>query len=96
MAKDSIPTLHSLEKPEDVKKLLKEDAFDDCTSCRIVGSGAFLGLSAFNYFTGMSQLEARRAQVLASKSMFGMGSRKAGITMISLGLAWMGVWRLVR
>jgi hypothetical protein len=138
MAKDSIPSLQSLEKPEDLKTLLKQEAGDDCMSCRIVGkpnlhprlphspsrrrihvmmfrarsppgnlnpvvvlilltgSGTLFGLAAFNYITGMSQLESRRAEVLASKSRFGMGSRRAGITMLSLGLAWMGVWRMVR
>src|SRR5690606_24112090 len=127
--KDSIPSLQSLEKPEDRKTLLKQDGGDDCMSCRLVGtsynsiilhpssqaiayvhiqricslrtsgvngvaffsgSGAFFGLAAYNYISGTAQLEARRAAVLSSKSRFGMGSRRAGITMLSLGLAWMG------
>ena len=62
----------------------------------MAGSGAFLGLSAFNYLSGTAQLEKRRAEVLSSKSIFGMRSRRAGITGLSLGLAWMGIWRLMR
>jgi len=38
MAKDAVPTLQSLEKPEDLNKLLKEDAGDDCLPCRLVGT----------------------------------------------------------
>lgn len=60
------------------------------------GGGAFLGLGAYSYFSGMSQLEQQRAAILKSKSMFGMRSRRFGITGISLALAWMGLWRLFR
>lgn len=38
MAKDAVPSLHTLERPEDLKSLLKEDGGDDCTSCRIIGT----------------------------------------------------------
>ena len=62
----------------------------------LAGSGAFLALSGFNYFSGMSQLERRQAEVLKSGSMFGMRSRKAGIAGLSRGLAWMGIWRLMK
>ncbi|CAI4215065.1 unnamed protein product [Parascedosporium putredinis] len=96
MARDEVTTLQSLEKPEDLNKLLRQDAKEDCTACRVVGGGAFIGLAAFNYVSGHAQLESRRQEVLLSKSMFGMRSRKAGITMLSLGLAWMGIWRLVK
>ncbi len=60
------------------------------------GSGAFFGLAAYSYLSGHSQLERQRAQILQSKSMFGMRSRQLGITSISLGLAWLGLWRLVK
>ncbi|PKS07509.1 hypothetical protein jhhlp_006113 [Lomentospora prolificans] len=96
MAREAVPTLQSLEKPEDLKTVLKQDMAEDCTACRVVGGSAFLGLAAFNYFSGHAQLEARRQAVLNSNSMFGMRSRRLGITMLSLGLAWMGVWRLVK
>lgn len=57
------------------------------------GSGAFLGLAGYSYFSGMTQLEKQRNAILQSKSMFGMRSRKAGIIGISMGLAYMGLWR---
>lgn len=57
------------------------------------GSGAFFGLAAYSYFSGMSQLEKQRALILKSGSMFGMRSRKLGITAISAGIMWMGLWR---
>lgn len=41
----------------------------------------------------MSQLEKQRAAILKSKSFFGMKSRRFGIASISLGLAYMGLWR---
>ncbi len=37
MAGDKLPSVHSLDKPEDLKTLLREDAGNDCLSCRIVG-----------------------------------------------------------
>lgn len=61
-----------------------------------IGSGAFFGLAAYSYLSGMSQLEKQRSVILKSKSMFGMGSRKFGIVTISLGLGWMSLWRAFR
>jgi hypothetical protein len=37
MAKDDLPSLKSLEKPERLQDILKQDREDDCTSCKIVG-----------------------------------------------------------
>ncbi|KAK4159328.1 hypothetical protein QBC43DRAFT_222346 [Cladorrhinum sp. PSN259] len=97
MAKNKdIPALSSLDKPEKLDDLLRQDRGDDCMSCRIVGGGAFLGLAAYSYITGQQQLELQRAKILASKSPFGMRSRSMGITGISLGLAWLGFWRLFK
>ncbi|TFB02110.1 hypothetical protein CCMA1212_005795 [Trichoderma ghanense] len=93
MAGDKIPTLHSLEKPERLQDILRQDRGDDCLPCKVIGSGAFFGLAAYSYFSGMSQLEKQRAVILQSKSMFGMRSRKFGIVTISASLAWMGLWR---
>ncbi|KAI0006651.1 hypothetical protein F4779DRAFT_620391 [Xylariaceae sp. FL0662B] len=87
IGKDKVPTAGTLDKPEDLKGLLKQDRGDDC-------GGAFLGLAAYSYFSGQSQLERQRAKILASKSMFGMRSRRFGIAATSLGLAWLGIWRL--
>ncbi|KYK60375.1 hypothetical protein DCS_01512 [Drechmeria coniospora] len=96
MAGDKIPTLHSLEKPEDLKTLIRQDRGDDCLGCRIVGSGAFFGLAAYSYFSGMSQLEKQRALIIQKNTMFGMRSRKFGIATISAGIFWMGLWRAFR
>ncbi|OAA55472.1 hypothetical protein ISF_07983 [Cordyceps fumosorosea ARSEF 2679] len=93
MAGDKVPSIHQLEKPENVHEMLRKDRQEDCLSCKVVGSGAFLGLAGYSYFSGMSQLERQRKAILQSKSMFGMRSRKAGILGISLGLAYMGFWR---
>lgn len=60
------------------------------------GGGAFIGLGAYSYFSGNAQLELQREKILKSRSMFGMRSRKAGIAGISLGLAYLGIWRLFR
>jgi hypothetical protein len=60
-----------------------------------IGSGAFFGLAAYSYMSGMSQLRQQEAKILASKSRFGMRSRRFGITGISFGLMWMGLWRLI-
>ncbi|GAW13045.1 hypothetical protein ANO14919_024230 [Xylariales sp. No.14919] len=94
MAKDKVPSVGVLDKPESLDELLKEDRGDDCLGCRIVGGGAFLGLAAYSYLSGNAQLERQQARILASKSMFGMRSRRFGIATTSLGLAWLGIWRL--
>ncbi|RYP33577.1 hypothetical protein DL767_004692 [Monosporascus sp. MG133] len=94
MAKDKVPTVGTLDKPENLDELLKQDRGEDCAPCRVVGGGAFLGLAAYSYYSGTMQLERQRAKILASKSMFGMRSRKMGIAATSLGLAWLGIWRL--
>lgn len=54
-----------------------------------------MGLGAYSYFSGHSQLKAQQAKILQSKSMFGMRSRQAGITGTALVFAGMGFWRLV-
>ncbi|CEJ80201.1 hypothetical protein VHEMI00402 [[Torrubiella] hemipterigena] len=88
-----IPTLQSLDRPEKFQDVLRRDRQEDCLGCKVVGSGSLLGLGAYSYFSGMSQLEKQRQTILQSKSIFGMRSRKFGIVSISLGLAWMGMWR---
>ena len=37
MAKDKLPTVGTLDKPENLDELLKEDRGDDCAACRILG-----------------------------------------------------------
>jgi len=54
-----------------------------------------MGLGAYSYFSGHSQLKAQQAKILQSRSIFGMKSRQAGITGIAFTLAGMGFWRLV-
>lgn len=60
---------------------------------RIVGSGAFLGLGAYTYISGHSQLKAQEAVIKRSKSMFGMASRTAAITGTATALVGAGVYR---
>jgi len=59
------------------------------------GAAAFIGLGAYSYFSGHSQLKAQQAKIIQSQSLFGMKSRQAGITGIALTLAGLGFWRLV-
>lgn len=84
-----------IDKPENLNQLLKQEQRDyDCTPCRIIGGSAFLGLAGYSYFSGMSQLQKQRAVILKSNPWLGMRSRKMGITGLSIGLAWMGLYRL--
>ncbi|KAI2605934.1 uncharacterized protein GGS25DRAFT_533123 [Hypoxylon fragiforme] len=94
MAKDKVPTVGTLDKPENLQELLKQDRGDDCMPCRVVGGSAFLGLAAYSYYSGQRELEKNEARIRASKSMFGLRSRRLGIAATSLGLAWLGVWRM--
>lgn len=40
MAKEDLPSLKSLEKPERLQDILKQDREDDCISCKIVGESS--------------------------------------------------------
>lgn len=64
------------------------------TTHSLLGGGTFLGLAAYTFWSGQTQLERQQAQILASKSVFGMRSRRFGIAATSLGLAWLGIYRL--
>lgn len=59
-----------------------------------IGGTAFIGLAGYTYWEGMKHLESNRAAILKSKPFVGIGGRKAGLAGISLGLAWMGIYRL--
>lgn len=58
-----------------------------------IGSATFLGLGAFTYVSGHSQLRAQEKVIRQSKSMFGMGSRRAAITGTSAVFVGLGVYR---
>ncbi|KAK3384191.1 hypothetical protein B0T24DRAFT_673989 [Lasiosphaeria ovina] len=96
MAGDPVPSVLSLDKPEKLQTLLKQDRGDDCLGCKIVGGGAFLGLGAYSYISGQAQLEKQRALILASNSRFGMRSRSIAITATSLVFVWLGIYRLAK
>ncbi|KAF3040734.1 hypothetical protein E8E12_008235 [Didymella heteroderae] len=59
----------------------------------LAGSATFVGLGAFTYVSGHSQLKAQEAAIRQSKSMFGMGSRRAAITTTSAVFVGLGVYR---
>jgi hypothetical protein len=59
----------------------------------LAGSGAFLGLGAYTYMSGHSQLKAQEAAIKRSKSIFGMASRRAAITGTATALVGAGVYR---
>lgn len=59
----------------------------------LAGSATFVGLGAFTYVSGHSQLKAQEAVIRQSKSMFGMGSRRAAITTTSAVFVGLGVYR---
>lgn len=66
---------------------------DDCTPCRVVGTATFLGLAAFTYISGQAQIQANAAMIRASKSIFGLRSRRAAITGTSAAMLGLGVYR---
>lgn len=89
-----LPPVQQLENPEPLSTTLANDRPEDCLPCRITGAAAFVGLGAYSYWSGHSQLREQRAKILASKSMFGMKSRQAGITSIAMALVGVGLYRL--
>lgn len=68
--------------------------FPPLLTISLPGGTAFIGLAGYTYYEGMRQVEINRADILRSKSMIGMRPRKAGIAGISIGLFWMGIYRL--
>jgi len=95
MSGSRIPSVEELQRPERLQEVLAKDKPEDCLPCKVTGAAAFIGLGTYSYYSGHSQLQAQQAQILKSKSMFGMKSRQAGITSIAMTLVGMGLWRLV-
>ncbi|KAL7273080.1 hypothetical protein RUND412_004090 [Rhizina undulata] len=82
-------------KSEDAPKLselLKEDA-EDCFSCRVIGSAAFIGLGGYTYWSGLAQLKKQEEVILRSGSRWGIGARRLGIHGIAAGMIGMGLYR---
>ncbi|KAL3411381.1 hypothetical protein V8F44DRAFT_309551 [Aspergillus fumigatus] len=78
---------------KDAKRILAEDKYDDCLSCRITGSAAFIGLGVYSYYTGMNNLRKQEQTIMWSATKYKMGSRRLGIATISATLVGMGIWR---
>ncbi|OJJ49237.1 hypothetical protein ASPZODRAFT_61006 [Penicilliopsis zonata CBS 506.65] len=78
---------------QDAKRALAEDKFEDCLSCRVTGSAAFIGLGVYSYYTGMRNLRAQEKTIMQSATKYKMGSRQLGIATISATLVGMGIWR---
>jgi len=84
---------------------LKGDKFDDfkdpkafeqedCLSCRVLGSTAFVSLGGYTYYSGMQQLRAQRQAIELSKSKYKYGSRQLGIVTLSATLFSLGIYRM--
>ncbi|KAJ5224470.1 uncharacterized protein N7469_007973 [Penicillium citrinum] len=80
-------------KPKDAKQALAEDKFEDCMSCKVMGSGAFIGLGVYSYYTGMNNLRKQEKAIMQSPTKYKMGSRRLGIATISASLIGAGIWR---
>ncbi|GLI76579.1 hypothetical protein PoHVEF18_004852 [Penicillium ochrochloron] len=75
------------------KQAIADDKWDDCLSCRITGSAAFVGLGVYSYYTGMSNLRKQEKAIMQGPTKYKMGSRRLGIATISASLIGLGVWR---
>ncbi|KAJ5976118.1 hypothetical protein N7481_009825 [Penicillium waksmanii] len=80
-------------QPSDAKQALAEDKYEDCMSCKAMGSGAFIGLGVYSYYTGMNNLRQQEKMIMKSATKYKMGSRRLGIATISASLIGAGVWR---
>ncbi|KAJ5631209.1 uncharacterized protein N7484_011309 [Penicillium longicatenatum] len=78
---------------KDAKQALAEDKYDDCLSCRVTGSAAFVGLGIYSYYTGMNNLRKQEKMIMQGPTKYKMGSRQLGIATISATLIGMGLWR---
>ncbi|KAF3388634.1 hypothetical protein F1880_004302 [Penicillium rolfsii] len=75
------------------KQAIADDKWDDCLSCRVTGSAAFIGLGVYSYYTGMSNLRKQEKAIMQGPTKYKMGSRRLGIATISASLIGLGVWR---
>ncbi|KAJ5380037.1 uncharacterized protein N7496_002465 [Penicillium cataractarum] len=75
------------------KQAIADDKWDDCMSCRVTGSAAFVGLGVYSYYTGMSNLRKQEQAIMQGSTKYKMGSRRLGIATISASLIGLGVWR---
>ncbi|KAJ5082813.1 hypothetical protein N7532_011856 [Penicillium argentinense] len=80
-------------QPKDAKQALAEDKYDDCMSCKVTGSAAFIGLGVYSYYTGMQNLRKQEKIIMQGPTKYKMGSRKLGIATISASLIGAGLWR---
>jgi len=69
------------------------NAYEDCLSCRVLGSTALVSLGGYTYFTGMKNLRLQQKAIEMSKSKYKYGSRQLGILTISATLVGMGLYR---
>lgn len=60
-----------------------------------LGSAAFIGLGAYTFFSGRSQLRQREEAIMMAKTRWGIGARRLGIYGIAASLVGMGVYRAV-
>ncbi|PYH90188.1 hypothetical protein BO71DRAFT_487325 [Aspergillus ellipticus CBS 707.79] len=82
-------------QPADPKRALADDAYDDCLSCRVTGSAAFIGLGVYSYYSGMKNLSTQEKAIMQGATKYKMGSRRLGIASISAALVGLGVWRAI-
>ncbi|KAJ5454543.1 uncharacterized protein N7458_005499 [Penicillium daleae] len=75
------------------KQAIADDKWDDCMSCRVTGSAAFIGLGVYSYYTGMNNLRKQEKAIMQASTKYKMGSRRLGIATISASLIGLGVWR---
>ncbi|KAJ5729901.1 uncharacterized protein N7483_004409 [Penicillium malachiteum] len=82
----STDTQHWDIQQKDVKQVLAEEKYDDC-------SAAFIGLGVYSYYTGMQNLRKQEKIIMQGPTKYKMGSRQLGIATISATLIGMGLWR---
>ncbi|KIW07612.1 uncharacterized protein PV09_01562 [Verruconis gallopava] len=86
--------------PPDVKDAIRADAhtqrqFEDCTPCRLIGSGAFAGLGVYTWISGHAQLRQQKAEILKKGGAMSFQLRRAGISGTAVGLIGLGLYRLL-
>ena len=60
------------------------------------GSGAFIGLGAYSFWSGRKQIQANQAAIARSGSRFSASTRQGAVMAISGALVWMGIYRLMK
>ncbi|KAL0639331.1 hypothetical protein Q9L58_001557 [Maublancomyces gigas] len=78
-----------------LSKVLDEEMKEDCRSCKVIGTAAPIGVAAYIFMSGRTQLRKQEEAIMRANTRWGIGARRLGIYGITASLVGMGVYRAI-